>query len=140
MRAILAGFAMSVLAGCSSAGLGDFSRPTASAPSPAAAAIRASLTIADTVAPSDWVAIRETIVAVPADRTDRRDWSNRRTGSSGYVTVLALPPAGESNGCRLFTTSVNDDRGVRQYRGSACLRNDGQWQLFGVTADDATLL
>ena len=41
--------------------------------------------------------------------------------------------------CRPFATTINDERGVRRYRGDACLRTDGRWQLNGVTADDALL-
>ena len=41
--------------------------------------------------------------------------------------------------CRSFATTVNDARGIRRYRGDACRRTDGRWQLDGMAPDDAKL-
>ncbi len=69
----------------------------------------------------------------------RIEWSNPDTGSTG--TIADLRPAADRGGrlCRAFSTTVNDDRGIRRYRGDACQRTDGRWQLYGMVADDVTL-
>jgi hypothetical protein len=36
-------------------------------------------------------------------------------------------------------TTINDVRGIRRYRGQACVTPNGRAQLRNVTADDATL-
>jgi hypothetical protein len=41
--------------------------------------------------------------------------------------------------CRPLATTINDERGVRRYRGEACQRDNGRWQLYGMVADDAQL-
>ena len=68
------------------------------------------------------------------------DWSNPDTGSTG--TVTAYPVVANQGGmlCRTVATTVNDLRGIRHYRGQACQRRDGRWQLLQFTADAAKLL
>lgn len=116
------------LGGCSSASLGDYARDDA---------IGAQTASVGSVDRSDWEAVRRTLSETPIERAARQAWSNPRTGSSGHVTVLAL---NDDDVCRPFATSINDQRGIRQYRGDACLRNDGRWELLGISADDALLL
>jgi len=118
-----------VLGGCSSASLGDYARDDA-------IGTAASSGVAS-VDRSDWDTVRRTLAQTPVEQAARQPWSNPRTGSSGHVTVLALA---DDEACRPFATSVNDQRGIRQYRGDACLRNDGRWELLGISADDALLL
>lgn len=100
--------------------------------------ILASATVVDRVDPSDWETVRRTVAGAPGTPTFDLGWFNPDTGSSGAVAVAGVT---DQNGsvCRPFATTINDERGVRRYRGDACLRTDGRWQLNGVTADDALL-
>ncbi len=96
--------------------------------------------VVDQVDPSDWETIRRAVAKIPADMgaTDV-EWSNPDTRSTGTIAALAAPSAGAGTLCRPFATTVNDIRGVRRYRGEACQRTDGRWQLMDVAADDALL-
>ena len=85
-------------------------------------------------------AIRVAISRIPANTGSGANWNNSRTGSAGTITALAVGQGGLNAACRAFATTINDSRGIRRYRGEACLRRDGNWQLFGVTADDTKLL
>ena len=129
------------LAGCSAIGLpaGELAANRAPAVS-GSARLLASVRVSDSVDPSDWETVRRTVAAVPAgETTDDRDWTNPDTGSAG--TISALDAAADKRGslCRAFATTVNDIHGIRRYRGEACKRSDGRWQLFGMTSDDASL-
>ncbi len=89
---------------------------------------------------SDWEAIRRSIAATPADlASDRLPWRNPDTGSAGTISALSAAHARGSLACRTFATTVNDQRGIRRYRGDACQRSNGRWQLYGMVADDAQL-
>ncbi len=128
------------LAGCSSFGMGDFARTAAvSGPATSPVPVKVSLSVVDSVDPSDWETVRRTIASIPANTTGRYGWSNPRTHSSGTLTVLPLA-SGSSASCRAIATTINDMRGIRSYRGEACHRRDGQWQLFGLRPDDTKLL
>ena len=131
-----------ILGGCASIGipLGDFNRTAAQTASAGSHAVPASLTISDAVEASDWEVVRRTIAGVPVDDSGRFDWNNPDTKSSGNVTVLALAANSGAAACRPFATTINDARGIRGYRGEACRRADGRWQLSGVSADDTKLL
>jgi surface antigen len=100
--------------------------------------INASVT--DAVDPSDWETMRQTVAAIdPAESGPARVWKNPQTGTSGTLTAEKAEP--RSGGlCRAFATTVNDLRGVRRYRGEACLRPGGDWQLTGISPDDSKLL
>ena len=137
--ATMAGLAL-FLGGCSSVGLGDFARGPQANATFGAKAMKASLTVVDRVDPSDWEAVRRRIAGISADEIARYDWSNPDTRSTGTITVLAVATAGSSATCRPFATTLSDTRGIRRYRGEACRRTDGRWQLFGIRADDAKLL
>lgn len=97
-------------------------------------------TAADGVAPSDWEIVRQTIAADPDYRTvQTQAWQNPRTGSYGTLKTDAGAP--RSGGiCRSFSTTVNDLRGVRLYRGEACRPPGYDWLLKGIVADDSALL
>ena len=98
--------------------------------------ILASAVVTDQVDPSDWEAVRRTAAGAP-DAASRLDWVNPDTGSTGTIAIAA------NNGgalCRSFATTINDVRGIRRYRGDACVRPDGRTQLRSVIADDTTLL
>ena len=128
------------LGGCAGMGLpfGEAgANRTAQARDPAKP-ILASATVIDRVDPSDWETVRRTVAGAPGTPTYDLGWFNPDTGSSGAVAVAGIT---DQNGsvCRPFATTINDERGVRRYRGDACLRTDGRWQLNSVTADDALL-
>jgi surface antigen len=92
----------------------------------------------DQVDPSDWEAVRRALAGVSQDaEVSRIEWSNPDTGSTGTIATLDLPVERSGTLCRPFATTVSDVRGVSRYRGEACRRADGRWQLFGVIADDA---
>ncbi len=99
-----------------------------------------SARIVDGVDASDWETIRRTIAATPAQSaTDRLAWRNPDTGSAGTIANLSVARQKGGLACRTFSTTVNDQRGIRLYRGDACQRGNGRWQLYGVVADDAQL-
>ncbi len=99
-----------------------------------------SANVVDGVDASDWEAIRRAVAASGADSpVDRLVWRNPDTGSAGVISGLGATHAQGSLMCRPFATTVNDQRGVRRYRGEACQRTNGRWQLYGVAADDAQL-
>ncbi|WP_421724597.1 RT0821/Lpp0805 family surface protein [Bauldia sp.] len=97
-------------------------------------------TVTASVDPSDWETVRRTLAATSEDQpTGRLAWQNPQTGSSGAVEAEASEQR-QGGVCRAFATIVNDHRGVRRYRGEACRRDAGVWQLTGIVADDRTLL
>jgi surface antigen len=103
------------------------------------AAINAS--VADGVDPSDWEVVRQTVAGIaPASGSGGPlVWQNPRTGSSGTLDAKAAEP-GDGGICRAFSTTVNDLRGIRRYRGEACRPQGGSWQLTGIIPDDSALL
>jgi len=136
------------LAGCSQAGIPGGSAEVASNPGPTqralptdAAATAAALVEADAIEPSDLKTVLSTAAAaLNSGRTDQAvAWSNPETGSSGAVTPLEAAASGDSDECRVFASTVNDMRGVRRYRGEACMRGDGAWNLMRFVPEDAEL-
>ena len=80
------------------------------------------------------------MAAIPANSpVDRLAWRNPDTGSAGTISALSAAHARNGLECRTFATTVNDERGIRRYRGETCLRANGRWQLYGMVADDAQL-
>lgn len=94
------------------------------------------------VDPSDWETVRGAIAKADANRryNSSIDWNNSKTGSTGTITIFNTIPATNDRDCRNFSTTINDDRGIRHYRGEACLLADDSWRLFSVLADDSELL
>ncbi|MEP0321680.1 RT0821/Lpp0805 family surface protein [Bauldia litoralis] len=96
--------------------------------------------VPEKVDPSDWETMRLTVSVAPPEEAGRaRAWTNPDTGSFGTLVPAAAVP-GTGGMCRTFSATVNDLRGVRRYRGEACQRQAGDWQLTGVTPDDTKLL
>jgi surface antigen len=127
------------MAGCASIGLpfGEFSDDRTQADS---GTVLVSAGGGGTVDPSDWEAVRQTVAAAPTEAdSGRLGWTNPNTGSTGAVSILASAYGNGGKFCRPFATTINDDRGIRRYRGEACRRTDGNWHLYTVTPDDATL-
>jgi surface antigen len=127
------------LGGCAGMGL-PFGEATEArmAQAESARAIPANATVIERVDPSDWETIRRSVASVPETLTQETTWFNPDTGSTGTVGVSV---ASEVSGtfCRPFATTINDTRGIRRYRGDACVRTDGRWQLHGIRADDTLL-
>ena len=94
------------------------------------------------VAQSDWKTVRLAIAKAASDTALKGalEWRNAETGTTGTLTVLDTVTATNDPKCRNFQTTVNDVRGIRHYRGEACEIADGDWELFGVLADDSKLL
>jgi hypothetical protein len=132
---IAAALALTVT-GCSTLGL-PFGPDLQRVSTDATGAIPVSFKLAETVAPSDWEIVRNTISTVPIDKQQTVEWNNAATGSNGALTVAEVP--GRVALCRSFSTTVSDAHGVRGYRGQACRESDGRWQLQGISADDAKL-
>jgi surface antigen len=130
------------LGGCAGLGL-PFGADMASVDSTTTGSIKPTLvsaSVADGVDASDWEAIRRAVAATAADASvDHLPWRNPDTGSAGTIAGLSGAQAQGGLMCRTFATTVNDQRGVRRYRGEACRRSDGRWQLHGMVADDAQL-
>jgi surface antigen len=130
------------LGGCAGLGL-PFGSDLARVDTTTTGSIRPTLVsanVVDGVDASDWEAIRRTVAAVPADSSvDSLAWRNPDTGSAGTISSLGTAHRRGSLMCRAFATTVNDQRGVRRYRGEACQRDNGRWQLYGMAADDAQL-
>jgi hypothetical protein len=124
--AVLGGLALAA-AGCSA---------TAIDPAYTGSVVRA--TVADSVDPSDWEAVRRTIAGIGEDAFDQA-WKNPKTGSSGTVTAMASEARADGV-CRAFATTVNDLRGIRRYRGEACHDGDAAWRLTGIVPEDSLLL
>ena len=129
-----------IVGGCASIGIGEFNRSTGLTVPMGARAVPASLTTSETVDASDWEVVRRTIAGIPVNDSGRFDWTNPDTKSSGNVTILAVAAGRSATACRPFATTINDVRGIRGYRGEACQRSNGGWQLSGVSADDTKLL
>ena len=94
------------------------------------------------VAQSDWQAVRQGIARAATEPSleGTLAWSNPDTGTTGTLTVLDTVSASNDPSCRNFQTTVNDMRGVRHYHGETCQMTKGQWELYGVLADDSKLL
>jgi hypothetical protein len=122
------------LAGCSSLGLPMGDRLDRTAVGSIRSATPVSATRTPPVAASDWETIRQSIPAALA-KSGVSDWTNEATGSSGTLT---LAQSGK-DGCRGFSTTVSDVRGIRHYRGDACRNAAGAWSIGDLTADDAIL-
>ena len=92
------------------------------------------------VDPSDWEAMRRAVATAPAEGTGGPiAWSNPDTGSDGTITAAAASAGKNGKLCRNLAATINDNRGVRLYRGEACQRTDGRWQIVRIAADDAKL-
>ena len=130
------------LGGCAGLGL-PFGAEMAASNASATGTIKPTLVsaqVVDGVDASDWEAIRRTVAAIPADTgIDSLAWRNPDTGSAGTISSLSAAHALRGVECRTFATTINDQRGVRRYRGEACQRANGRWQLYGMVADDAQL-
>lgn len=137
---LLATLAMTLaLGGCAGMGLpfGEAAE-TRMAQAGGARPFQAKATVIERVDGSDWEAIRRSVAGVPETQTQENTWYNPDTGSTGTVGVsIATEVSGTL--CRPFATTISDSRGIRRYRGDACLRTDGRWQLHGIRADDALL-
>jgi surface antigen len=131
------------LGGCAGLGLpggGELITGSVPATRPAATLVSANASIIERVDPSDWETVRRTVAsASPTSGVNRIEWSNPDTGSQGTIIGLDVPTDRKGQLCRSFATTINDARGVRGYRGDACKRTDGRWQLFGMAPDDAKL-
>jgi hypothetical protein len=129
-----------LVSGCAGTGLpfGDFDR-TQTAAVASVQPTNASFQIIDAVEPSDWETIRQNIARMPSD-SSTSGWSNAVTGSSGEIAILAAELSTPGAKCRAFATTINDIRGIRRYRGQACQRPGGTWQLSGIAPDDTQLL
>jgi surface antigen len=100
----------------------------------------ASARVSANVDPSDWEAMRRAVATAPADRSSGAiAWSNPDTGSDGAITASAANPGKSGKLCRMLAATINDNRGVRVYRGEACQSSDGRWRIVRIAADDATL-
>lgn len=130
------------LGGCAGLGL-PFGAEMASKDAMTTGSVKPTLvsaSVVDGVDASDWEAIRRSVAATPANTgVDRLAWRNPDTGSAGTISGLTAEHMRGSQQCRTFATTVNDQRGIRRYRGEACQRSDGRWQLYGMAADDAQL-
>jgi hypothetical protein len=100
--------------------------------------VLAKAIVTDQVDAADWETVRRTAEGAP-DTASKLDWITPETGSTGTLSI-AISANKNGAACRAFATTVNDVRGIRRYRGEACVRPDGRTQLHGLTADDATLL
>ncbi|MBZ0230081.1 MAG: hypothetical protein K8F58_16745 [Bauldia sp.] len=139
IRAMVLGAAILSVAGCARLGLPFEAGSVATNAGIPPGKPVISAKVADGVDPSDWQTVREALSGMAAGETgDGLDWRNPATGSAGTITAYAAgdTPAGF---CRVFATTVNDMRGVRRYRGQACIRG-GDWKLTGVTPEDGELL
>lgn len=128
------------LGGCAGMGLpfADVDRTT-TASIPGSHPVLASATFIDRVDPSDWQSIRKTIAAAPNAATTGIEWTNPATGTTGTVAVAAAKTPKNGLSCRTFATTISDARGIRRYRGDACLSGGGMLTLRDVAADDATI-
>jgi surface antigen len=142
-RGVAAAVVALSLGGCAGLGLpGGGELITGSIPTsrPAATLVSASTSTVERVDPSDWETVRRTVAsASPTSGVGRIEWNNPDTGSQGTIIGLDVPTDRKGQLCRSFATTINDARGVRGYRGDACKRPDGRWQLFGMVPDDAKL-
>lgn len=139
--AVLATLALTMaLGGCAGMGLpfGEAGENRmAQARSARAIPVKATNVI-ESVDASDWETIRRSVASIPETLTEETAWSNPDTGSTGTIGVsIATEVSGTL--CRPFATTISDSRGIRRYRGDACLRTDGRWQLHGIRADDVLL-
>ena len=142
-RAIVAAAMALALGGCAGLGLpgagGELVTGSVS-PNRGATATLVSASVVDQVDPSDWETVRRTVAsASPTTGISRIEWTNPDTGTQGTIVGLDVPTDRKGQLCRSFSTTINDARGVRGYRGDACKRTDGRWQLFGMVPDDAKL-
>jgi surface antigen len=128
-----------MLGGCSAIGI-PFGEPAAGRIAPVRSNPVLTAKVTDSVDASDWEAVRRLVAGAAVERaSDRLAWSNPDTGSTGTLATVAASTGKSGRLCRSFSTTVNDLRGIRRYRGEACQRTDGRWQLYGVTADDSVL-
>ncbi len=57
-------------------------------------------------------------------------WANASTGSAGVITAIDEQTASGANVCRTFQTTRHSYRGIANFSGQTCLRDDGRWQLL----------
>ncbi len=138
LRAVAVGTLASLLGGCASVGLPLGESNLARVSGETTGSIPAKASVVDQVDPSDWETVRRAVATIsPSVGQSQVEWANPDTGSTG--TIAISDPASERSGtlCRPFATTVSDVRGVSRYRGEACQRSDGRWQLYGMIPDDA---
>jgi surface antigen len=140
VRAIaLAGLVLS-LGGCAQLGLPFVEAGSRQAVDrTATGATRVSVKVSDGVDPSDWEAVRRALATAPDGYAPGIGWSNPDTGSDGTLSASAAVAGKGGTLCRTIETTINDNRGARRYRGEACQRTNGRWQIVKVAPDDATL-
>lgn len=140
IRAAVIAAAVLSVAGCARLGLPfeGVSAETTGSIASARPVIAAKITSG--VDPSDWQTVRQALAGMASSGTGRDgvDWRNPNTGSAGTITAYAAEET-SAGLCRAFATTVSDLRGVRRYRGQACIRN-GDWKLTGVAPEDGKLL
>ena len=102
-------------------------------------ATRVRATIGDGVDPSDWEAVRRAVATAPDGNAADIAWSNPDTGSEGTILAAAAAAGKSGTTCRTLEATINDNRGARRYRGEACQRTNGRWQITRMAADDAKL-
>jgi surface antigen len=101
--------------------------------------VRVSAKVTETVDPSDWEAIRRSLATAPDGAASGIAWTNPDTGADGTLEATAAVAGKNGTLCRIIGTTINDNRGARRYRGEACQRTNGRWQITKVAPDDATL-
>jgi surface antigen len=128
------------LGGCAGLGLPFGAESTVRTSAMTTGSIKPTLVsakIVDSVDASDWEAIRRTVASASDTAVDTLAWRNPDTGSAGTVSALSAAEQRSGHDCRTLITTINDQHGVRRYRGQTCRMGDGRWQLFGMVADDA---
>lgn len=140
---------LALLAGCGQMGIPvgsaeaineQVARQSTPVPGPAPQAQLVLVGDSATVEPSDWAMVLKTAVSVieRGRQGERVAWTNTATGSSGTVTPRPDIRTSDDAQCRAFSTTLNDLRGARSYRGEACRRN-GQWILTRISPEDQEL-
>lgn len=141
LRSVLVRLALPVAATALLAGCGGVGLPTAevAATTPSQDAEVTAAAFAAGGDPSDWDAVRLAAPEAFARPGGSAAWYNPLTGTNGTLASLSVPAAG-GDACRAFTATMNDWRGVRRYRGEACLAEGGEWDIVAAVAEDSGLI
>lgn len=88
---------------------------------------------------SDWTVLRRALATALVETEDGATvvWENAETGSRGTVTPLVVARSRGGSLCRSFAATVDAGIGDGIYRGEACRKDDGRWELLGVVAQEA---